>query len=356
MGVTSAARPEWEGLSAFLHREVFESATALRIVEVARPVGGASWETFFVDLEVEGEGAARRTRVCLRRAPASGPMEPYEVSKDVTIFRALAKSDCPVPPLLAWTEDAAVFERPFSVTGFVEGEGPDITKVEQWSLWQEQREALGFEMLDTLAALHRFDWQGSGVESGLGPRGDARARMAGVVDRYLTPLLAEAVEARIGLPLWREIGAWLCDNAPDVPEADLVIVHGDYRFGNLLFQGTKVAAVLDWERAMLGPRMQDLGFLCMPLSRRRDPRLMAKVLPFDALARRYEEASGVPVDVGQVQYYAVLWQFLEGVNATRALVQTPPAVVATGVLAQPNLVATQTLEIIENHEAGRYVL
>ena len=34
-----------------------------------------------------------------------------------------------------------------------------------------------------------------------------------------------------GIPLWREMGAWLRRNAPSIPEDELVIVHGDYRFG-----------------------------------------------------------------------------------------------------------------------------
>ena len=59
-------------------------------------------------------------RVVIRRAPATGPLPPYEVSKDVTIFDALAKSDVPVPRVLAWTEDPEVFLRPFSVTPFIE--------------------------------------------------------------------------------------------------------------------------------------------------------------------------------------------------------------------------------------------
>jgi aminoglycoside phosphotransferase (APT) family kinase protein len=345
-----------EPLGAFLHREVFPEQHAVRVSGLSRPTGGASWETFFVDLELTRGGKTSETRVALRRAPETGPMAPYEVSKDVAIFRALAKSECPVPPLLAWTEDPTVFERPFSVTGFVTGESPDITKVETWPLWQEQREALGFEIVDTLAALHRFDWQGSGVEDVLGPRGDAAARVAGVVDRYLVPLLEDARLAALGLPFLRDLGSWLKANAPDVPEEDLVIVHGDYRFGNLLWEGTKIRAVLDWERAMMGPRMQDLGFLCMPLSRIRDPQMMAKALSFDALCKRYEEASGQPVDVAQVQYYAVLWQFLEGVNSARALVKSPPTLVATGLLAQPNLVTRQTLKLIDDYEAGRRVL
>ena len=135
-----------------------------------------------------------------------------------------------------------------------------------------------------------------------------------------------------------------------------MLVHGDYRFGNFLWRDTEIAAVHDWERASLGHRMQELGFICMPLSRLRDPRIMGKALPFDALAERYERESGLAVDIAKVQYFAVLWQMLEAINALRSGLEDPIPVVTTAVAAQPNLVARQMLQLIEDLEAGRPVL
>jgi aminoglycoside phosphotransferase (APT) family kinase protein len=262
-----------------------------------------------------------------------------------------------VPQLLAWSEDPAIFVRPFSVTPFIEGESHDITKVERWSVWQDEREALGLEMIDTLAALQRVAWQGTGLVDALGPRGSAHERVARLVDRYLEPLLEESLASGVGVPLWRDMGAWLKHNAPRDAEEDLVIVHGDYRFGNLLWQGTAISAVLDWERAMLGPRMQDLGFMCMPLSRRKQPEIMAKAIPFDRLVQRYESATGHAVDVPTVQFYAVLWQFIEGVNGSRgSLAPAARGRVGSGGLLQPNLVARQTLRLMEDYDAGRPTL
>ncbi len=345
---------DWARLGDFLGREAFPGSKDLKITEMNRPTGGASWETFLVDVEMQLDGSLQTRRVAIKRAPTSGPLAPYLVSKDVRVFTTLAASDVPVPRMLAWTEDPAIFIRPFSVTSFVEGESHDITKVERWQVWQEDREALGLEMIDTLAALQRFEWQGTGVEDSLGPRGSAHERAAGLVDRYLGPLVKEAEALGIGVPLWRDMGAWLKQNAPRDPECDLVIVHGDYRFGNFLWQGTSISAVLDWERAMLGPPMQDLGFMCMPLSRRKEPEIMAKAIPFERLAKRYESATGRSIDVAQIQYYAVLWQFIEGVNGSRGtLSPASSGRVGSGGLVQPNLVARQTLQLMDDFEAGR---
>ena len=344
----------WDRLADFLRRAAFPGSTDLRITDTARPTGGASWETFIVSLELEEGGSRQTRRVVIKRAPATGPLAPYLVTRDVAVFSTLAASDVPIPELLAWTEDPSVFVRPFTVTSFVEGESHDITQVERWEIWQNQREALGLEMVDTLAALQRFEWQGTGLEGALGPRGSADERVAGLVDRYLEPLLEEARSCEVGVPLWRDMGEWLKQNAPRDSEEDLVIVHGDYRFGNFLWQGTSIAAVLDWERATLGPRMQDLGFMCMPLARRKEPEIMAKAISFEVLAKRYEAVTGLTVDVPMVQYYAVLWQFIEGVNGLRGSLN--PAVrgqVGSGELLQSNLVARQTLRLMDDYEAGR---
>ncbi len=123
----------------------------------------------------------------------------------------------------------------------------------------------------------------------------------------------------------------------------------------MLWQGTRIAAVVDWERAMLGDPMADLGFICMPLSRRVRPELMGKALRFDALTDRYEKGAGRAVDVRRVQYWSVLWQFIEGVNSTRGLLEGFRAhrgVASSSVIA-PNLVARQTIRLMEAYDDGR---
>src|SRR5690606_25666159 len=162
-------------------RELHPDADRLDIVTITRPSGGASWETFMCDVRVRSGATERDERLVLKRAPETGPLAPYDVAKDVTIFSTLAASDAPVPELRTWTNDRSVFERPFTVTAFVEGESHDITKVERWPVWQSHREALGNEIIDTLAALQRFDWHGTDLPDVLGPRGSAAQRAAQIV-------------------------------------------------------------------------------------------------------------------------------------------------------------------------------
>jgi aminoglycoside/choline kinase family phosphotransferase len=64
-----------------------------------------------------------------------------------------------------------------------------------------------------------------------------------------------------------ELAAALAEVVPDVGEP--VVVHGDYHYGNMLFDGLDVVAVLDWEIAAVGHRLADLGDLVVATLRRR---------------------------------------------------------------------------------------
>jgi aminoglycoside phosphotransferase (APT) family kinase protein len=55
---------------------------------------------------------------------------------------------------------------------------------------------------------------------------------------------------------------WLRDHDPG-PPAEVTLVHGDFRHGNLIIGGDGVRAVLDWELAHLGDPMEDLGWVCV---------------------------------------------------------------------------------------------
>ena len=102
---------------------------------------------------------------------------------------------------------------------------------------------------------------------------------------------------------------WCEDHLP--APADPVLVHGDYRMGNIMVDVDGLAAVLDWELAHRGDAHEDLAFGCMTVWR------------FGALDRpafgvgsledyfaAYEAAGGVPVDRGRFRFwliYRTLW-------------------------------------------------
>jgi aminoglycoside phosphotransferase (APT) family kinase protein len=55
---------------------------------------------------------------------------------------------------------------------------------------------------------------------------------------------------------------WLRDHDPG-PSAQVTLVHGDFRHGNLVIGPDGLRAVLDWEIAHTGDPMEDLGWICV---------------------------------------------------------------------------------------------
>ena len=102
---------------------------------------------------------------------------------------------------------------------------------------------------------------------------------------------------------------WCEEHLPE-PAAP-VLVHGDYRMGNVMVDGKGLAAVLDWELAHRGDAHEDLAFGCMSVWR--FGRLDKPAFGVGSLAdyfAAYEAAGGVEVDPARFRFwliYRTLW-------------------------------------------------
>ncbi len=93
--------------------------------------------------------------------------------------------------------------------------------------------------------------------------------------------------------------------------ADPVLVHGDYRMGNIMVDGDGLAVVLDWELAHRGDAHEDLAFGCMTVWRfGRIDQPAFGVGSLDDYFAAYEAAGGVKVDRDRFRFwlvYRTLW-------------------------------------------------
>ena len=96
--------------------------------------------------------------------------------------------------------------------------------------------------------------------------------------------------------------AWL--KANPVATDRVVIVHGDYRSGNYLYDENGIIAMLDWEMAHLGDPMEDLGWASMMFWGRDE--LAGGLMEREAFYRLYEQKSGHQVDRERLFFYQVL--------------------------------------------------
>jgi aminoglycoside phosphotransferase (APT) family kinase protein len=111
---------------------------------------------------------------------------------------------------------------------------------------------------------------------------------------------------------YRELGAkravleaafvWLRGLAP--PPAEPVLVHGDFRNGNLIVDPVKgLAAVLDWELAHLGDPAEDLGWICVNSWRFGGDAPVGGFGSYSDLLAGYVEGGGVPVTLERLRYW-----------------------------------------------------
>ena len=98
---------------------------------------------------------------------------------------------------------------------------------------------------------------------------------------------------------------WLGERIP--PDAEPVLVHGDFRNGNFVVGPDGIRTVLDWELAHLGDPIEDLGWLCVKSWRFGNAdQIVGGFGTLDDLLAAYTKASGVAVTEDAVRFWVVL--------------------------------------------------
>jgi aminoglycoside phosphotransferase (APT) family kinase protein len=178
------------------------------------------------------------------------------------------------------------------------------------------------------------------------------------LDRAFEKMQRQVGDRFSPLPILRDAHLWLKEHTSDLPVAEPVLVHGDFRFGNLIWDCGRLAAVIDWERASTGDPMQDLGFMCMPIARNRRPELMGMVATEEDLFSLYTQFTDRAVDRRAVHFFTIYWQFLETCVLVQGLdLASREPSFRQAFTAYPQLrMGTQFLiEGIEDSDAGRYL-
>ncbi|WP_430336054.1 phosphotransferase family protein [Rhodococcus sp. ACT016] len=176
----------------------------------------------------------------------------HDMGREVTVMRALANTDVPVPAIVADCRDDAVLGAPFYVMSDVSGT-PYRTTGELAVLGPDRTTAISTKMVQTLAALHQVDYTAVGLEDFGRPEGF----LVRQVHRWTQQLEASRSRELDGVD---ELIRMLTGTEP--PESVSGIVHGDYRLDNLLVDDDdEIRAVIDWEMSTLGDPVTDVALL-----------------------------------------------------------------------------------------------
>lgn len=280
----------------------------LRIAALSRLSGGAIQQNWALDVETR-DGARRW--VLRTDAPAVLAVSLSRIA-EYGLLRAAWQAGVTVAEPLLLCEDAGVIGRPFFVMARVEGIAAGHRVVKQAA---PHGDALVAALGRELAAIHRI----------VPPRADLDFLGAPPADAGLATIAA--MRARLdagGTP--RPVLEWglraLERHAP--PPLPPVLNHNDFRTGNLMVDGARVAAVLDWEFAGWGDPHADLGWLCAKCWRFGSvAREAGGIGSRDAFYAGYEAASGRPVDRARVTWWELMatirWAVIAADQAARHL-------------------------------------
>jgi aminoglycoside phosphotransferase (APT) family kinase protein len=182
----------------------------------------------------------------------------HAIEREFRVMHALRDTDVPVPRMLLLCEDESVIGRAFYVMSFVQGRVlwdqtlPDMTPA--------QRAAIYDEMNRVIAALHSVDVKAAGLAD-YGKPGNYFERQIGRWSKQYQASITDPIDAMDRLIEW--LPAHIPAGARD--EAQVSVVHGDFRLDNLVFHPDepRVLAVLDWELSTLGHPLADFSYHCM---------------------------------------------------------------------------------------------
>ena len=272
---------------------------------VRRLGGGASKEQFgFTVSGPEGEA-----RYILRMDPIQTAAETDRQRE----FEALNAYRTVVPaPAVDWLDaDGAHFGRSAAIMRWIDGvtkptatsAGPNVTGIGT-AFAPELRARLAPQYLEFLARTHNHDWRSATLPSFDAPTADPYQAARWQLNWWSRVWRDDAVQA---MPLAALAQRWLRGHLPAC--ATPVLVHGDWRSGNFLFDEPtgEITAILDWEFAHLGDFHEDLGWMLQGLySTWYDGvEYVCGLYPRDTFVTEYERLSGRTVNPETLRWYEI---------------------------------------------------
>jgi len=292
-----------EQLTTMLRAKTGDSGA--RALSVETLPGHAAFGCSFL-LQRGDSDAKPAGKFVLRLAPEGVRIAgPVDVVLQAKRMESLADTEVPVPPIVWYGDEPEFFGRPYFVAAFVDS----FKLADRPDLPEDEIRRLARLGVRALAALHRVDWQ---------KRRDAWGDPQPVIEemRRLDHLLDRpTVDPRdVGRAL--ELREKLRAN---ILETRTGCVHGDFHWENLLYNDRGVAAVIDWEMALLAPALLDLGWLCLFADPGKGVNLggMVRISPLssDEIVSIYSESGKFAVSNKEVNWFKAFACYRIGVLA-----------------------------------------
>ena len=288
-------------LRAFVAAQASLAPGEVQVGSLRRLAGGASRELWSLDVEIGGSAPVALPLV-LRRDPP-GRVGESDRALEFRVLRAAAEAGVPVPRVHWCCDDPSVLGSPFFLMERLAGETLPRRLLRNPE-YAATRAGLVPALGAILARIHSIDASRPEL-AGLASAGAGVASARQEIRRIAEAAERLAVEPHPVLDL---AARWLATRAPEPRQR--VLVHGDFRVGNVMFDTTGVCAILDWELTHLGDPVEDLGWLCVRAWRFGNDSLpVGGVGTREALVRAYQDAGGAPVDPDSLRFWEVCGNF-----------------------------------------------
>ncbi|MEL7039951.1 MAG: phosphotransferase family protein [Pseudomonadota bacterium] len=270
-----------------------------QVTEILRIHGGASRQTYSIDLAYEDATGPKTKGLILRRDPPDSLIDTERRVEFAAIQSAYGKHDLPVPEALFLETSSEPLGAPFFVMGRIEGGTP--LNPFQIDAVEPHRSAIGAQFFRHLGAIAALPLQGSALENEIdAPRVDTAWRRE--LDYWANEIRSNA---RHPQPVAEAAIRHLERHAPP-PAQRLSIVHGDYRTGNFLHDGAgTMTAILDWEMAHIGDPYEDLAWATDLLWCGNDLERAAGFLPWPEAIEIWQAASGCTFDPAAFEWWSL---------------------------------------------------
>ncbi|HEX7781939.1 MAG TPA: phosphotransferase family protein [Sphingobium sp.] len=263
----------------------------------------------------------------LRLPPSAGAMlDGHDVVAQARIYAELnTLPNAPiVPGIVAICDETILLGSPFFVMERVKGESIDDFNMRPWFI--EGTDALRAEVcrswVSAFASLsHLKPLRALGQE--VTPEDDARMwrEFACKAD---CSRLAELFDRLLALPAPRS--------------GPTAIVHGDTKLSNLMWDGGQISAMLDWEMALNGEPLADLGYMLYGFESEHHAATRAQKLPGmlkrDEVISLWSEVSGRSAD-------GVFWHEIAQIGKITAIIAEGANMYVTGRSTDPKLTIFQ---------------
>lgn len=271
---------------------VFPALGAPIVVDLHRVPGGISKETWSCNASWSAHDGVIDWPLIIRR-DREGKLFDSDLEREFELLDVLHRDSLPVPAVYGIARDGSRAGRPAIVMERVAGTS-DMHVVATFPEFAAMRVELPARIAKILSDVHavpieRFERMPSTTDC-------AQNEVA----RWESLLSSTAMEPQPVLALGL---SWLRRNCPP-PTERLALIHGDFRFGNFLFDRDGTCSVLDWELAHVGDPVEDLAWFVSKPWRRGDR--VGGLCTRDEFVALYEAASGVTVCRDRLKFWEVL--------------------------------------------------